>query len=229
MEMARISLKADFRTPNTNFLSSANVVEVLEYSNETKKRNFLETVELQIGLKNYDPQRDKRFSGTVRLPSVPRPNMAICILGDQHDIDRAKHGGVDAMSADDLKKLNKNKKLVKKLARKYDAFIASETLIKTIPRILGPGLSKAGKFPTPVSHSDSLSDKITEVKSTIKFQLKKVLCMGVAVGHVGMDQEQLVANIMLAINYLVSLLKKGWQNVGSLTIKASMSPPRRVY
>jgi large subunit ribosomal protein L10Ae len=34
---------------------------------------------------------------------------------------------------------------------------------------------------------------------------------------------------MLAINYLVSLLKKGWQNVGSLVIKASMSPPHRVY
>jgi hypothetical protein len=26
-----------------------------------KKRNFVETIELQIGLKNYDPQRDKRF------------------------------------------------------------------------------------------------------------------------------------------------------------------------
>jgi len=64
------------------------------------------------------------------------------ILGDQHDLDRAKHGGVDAMSADDLKKLNKNKKLIKKLARKYDAFIASEALIKQIPRLLGPGLSK---------------------------------------------------------------------------------------
>jgi hypothetical protein len=46
------------------------------------------------------------------------------------------------MSADDLKKLNKNKKLVKKLARKYDAFVASDTLIKQIPRLLGPGLSK---------------------------------------------------------------------------------------
>ena len=33
------------------------------------------------------------------------------ILGDQHDIDRAKHLGIDAMSSDDLKKLNKNKKL----------------------------------------------------------------------------------------------------------------------
>ena len=31
-----------------------------------KKRGFTETVELQIGLKNYDPQKDKRFSGTVK-------------------------------------------------------------------------------------------------------------------------------------------------------------------
>lgn len=168
------------------------------------------------------------------------------MLGDQHDIDRAKHHGVDAMSADDLKKLNKNKKLIKKLARKYDAFVASDTLIKTIPRLLGPGLSKgkrptvrsptfsdqssiAGKFPTPISHNEDLSAKIIEVKSTIKFQLKKVLCLGVAVGNVGMSEDELISNIMLAINYLVSLLKKGWQNVGSLTIKASMSPPRRLY
>jgi len=207
----------------------AQIEELLNYSLNEKKRNFLETVELQIGLKNYDPQRDKRFSGTVRLPSIPRPNMKVCILGDQHDIDRAKHGGIDSMSADDLKKLNKNKKLIKKLARKYDAFIASDALMRQIPRILGPGLSKAGKFPTPVSHADDLGAKIAEVKSTIKFQLKKVHCMGVAVGNVGMTNEQLVANIMLAINYLVSLLKKGWQNVGSLTIKASMSPPRRLY
>ena len=155
--------------------------------------------------------------------------MSLCVLGDQHDIDRAKHHGVDAMSTDDLKKLNKNKKLIKKLAKKYDAFIASDALIKQIPRLLGPGLSKAGKFPTPVSHAEDLANKMNEVKSTIKFQLKKVLCMGVAIGNVGMTEDELIGNIMLSINYLVSLLKKGWQNVGSLTIKASMSPPKRLY
>lgn len=53
--------------------------------------------------------------------------------------------------------------------------------------------------------------------------------MGVAVGNVAMTEDELIGNIMLAINYLVSLLKKGWQNVGSLTIKASMSPPKRLY
>jgi len=50
------------------------------------------------------------------------------------------------MSADDLKKLNKNKKLIKKLARKYDAFLASDSLIKQIPRLLGPGLSKGSSI-----------------------------------------------------------------------------------
>jgi len=33
---------------------------------QDKKRNFVETVELQIALKNYDPQKDKRFSGTTK-------------------------------------------------------------------------------------------------------------------------------------------------------------------
>ena len=42
---------------------------VLQYSTEHKK-NFLETVELQIGLKNYDPQKDKRFSGTVKYVNL---------------------------------------------------------------------------------------------------------------------------------------------------------------
>jgi large subunit ribosomal protein L10Ae len=43
-----------------------SVNELLKHSQEEKKRNFVETIELQIGLKNYDPQRDKRFSGTVK-------------------------------------------------------------------------------------------------------------------------------------------------------------------
>ena len=79
------------------------------------------------------------------------PVVCHSVLGDQHDIDRAKHHGVDAMSADDLKKLNKNKKLIKKLARKYDAFVASDALMRQIPRLLGPGLSKgAPPFPIPI-------------------------------------------------------------------------------
>jgi len=46
------------------------VREVLKYSTETKKRKFTETIDLQIGLKNYDPQKDKRFSGTIKYVNL---------------------------------------------------------------------------------------------------------------------------------------------------------------
>jgi len=205
-----------------------SVVEVLKKSEE-KGRKFRETVELQIALKNYDPQKDKRFSGTVRLRHIPRPKMRVCVLGDQKHCDEATAEKIPFMTQDDLKKLNKEKKAIKKLAKSYDAFIASDALIKQIPRILGPGLNKAGKFPSVVTHNEKLGDKVDEIRATVKFQMKKVLCLSVAIGHVGMSQEELVSNISLGVNFLVSLLKKNWQNVRSLYIKSSMGPPQRIY
>lgn len=133
----------------------AQVSTLLYHATVLSPRNFLETVELQITLRGYDAQRDKRFSGAVRLPSTPRPHMRICLLGDQHDLDRARQqdDSVDGMSVEDLRKLNRNKKLVKKLARKYDAFVASESVIRQIPRLLGPGLSR-GLFSLPLPQKD---------------------------------------------------------------------------
>merc|ERR1712157_398717 len=206
-----------------------SVAELLNNSLETKKRKFQETVDLQIGLKNYDPQKDKRFSGTVKLRHIPRPKFSVCIFGDAAHNDEAESKGIACMSADDLKKLNKNKKEVKKLAKKYDAFLASESLIKQIPRLLGPGLNKAGKFPTMLTHQDDMLGKVNDIKATIKFQMKKVLCLNVAVGHCGMEVQQIVENIKLAINFLVSLLKKNWQNVKVLYIKSTMGKPVRIY
>ena len=86
---------------------------VLEGAQE-KKREFLETVELQIGLKNYDPQKDKRFSGNIQLPHIPRPKMRICVLGDAYHCEKAAGLGLDFKNAEGLKNFNKNKKLIKK-------------------------------------------------------------------------------------------------------------------
>ena len=184
---------------------------------------------------------------------VPRNKFKVCLLGDQAHIDEAKEKNIPAMSGDDLKKLNKDKKKVKRLAKSYDAFLCSDTLIKQIPRLLGPGLNKvrgtnnpmtnwleahrfvnifyikAGKFPTMITHMDDLESKVNDVKATIKFQMKKVLCLSVAVGNVDMTEDQLIENIRLAMNFLVSLLKKHWQNVKSLHIKSSMGKPQRLY
>jgi large subunit ribosomal protein L10Ae len=204
------------------------VQAILEAAKE-KPRKFTETIELQVGLKNYDPQKDKRFSGTVTLPNVPRPKLKLCMLGDAKHCEEAAALGLSVMDVEALKKLNKNKKLVKKLAKKYNAFLASESVIKQIPRLLGPGLNKAGKFPTLVTHSESLGQKAEDIKSTVKFQLKKVLCMGVAVGNVAMSERELFINIQMSVNFLVSLLKKNWQNVRTLYLKSTMGAPQRLY
>lgn len=194
-----------------------------------KQRKFVETIDLQITLKMYDPRRDKRFAGTLRLPVVPRPNMKVCVLGDQKHCDEAKVLGFPFMSVEDLKKLNKNKTLVKKLAKKYDAFVASQALIKQIPRLLGPGLNRAGKFPTVVGGNESLEEKVNEVKAMIKFQMKKVICLSVAVGHINMNNEEIRTNVQLSLNFLASLLKKSWQNLGAIYLKSTMGPPFQIY
>jgi len=204
------------------------IAEMVEAS-KAKKRPFVETVELQVGLKNYDPQKDKRFAGTIRLPNVCKPRMKFCILGDAIHIEEAQKMGVDHKDVEALKSLNKNKKLVKKLAASYDGFIASETVIRQIPRLLGPGLNKAGKFPTLCTHNETLESKILEIQSQVKFQMRKVLCLGVAVGHCDQTIDELYINIVTAINFLVSLLKKHWQNVRCLYMKSTMGKSNRIY
>eukprot|EP01064_Diplonema_japonicum_P023375 TRINITY_DN337_c0_g5_i3.p1 TRINITY_DN337_c0_g5~~TRINITY_DN337_c0_g5_i3.p1 ORF type:complete len:217 (+),score=79.66 TRINITY_DN337_c0_g5_i3:53-703(+) len=194
-----------------------------------KKRSFNESIELHVNLKNYDTQKDKRFSGSIPLPHVARPRMSVCIIGDAYHYEQAARHDIPKMNIEDLKKLNKNKKLVKKMCAGFNAFIASESLIRTIPKVVGPHMNRAGKFPTAVAQGDDLTAKINDMRSTIKFQLKKVLNLGIVVGHVEMTAEDLRQNILKSINFLVSLLKKNWQNVKSLYIKSTFGPGQRIY
>ncbi|MCL7024119.1 hypothetical protein MKW94_016875, partial [Papaver nudicaule] len=47
------------------------------------KTAHTETIKLQIGFKNYDPQKEKRFSGSVRLPHSP--------FGDAQHVEEVKY------------------------------------------------------------------------------------------------------------------------------------------
>ena len=225
---------------NTEILDSA-VTNILAFSKgeeveleeggkkQHKPRGFLETVELQVALKNYDPQRDKRFSGTFKLPTIPKQNMKICVLGNAVHCEEAEKLGLAKSTVDDMKKFNKNKKVIKKFAKKYDAFLASDSLIKMIPRLLGPGLTKAQKFPTLLMAGEDMTAKCDEVKATIKFQMKKVMCLSVAIGNVNQPKEEIILNVQLASNFLASLLKKQWQNIKVLYVKSTMGPRYQIY
>lgn len=200
---------------------------------ERKERKFVETIDLQIGLKDYDPNKDKRFVGSVKLPHIPRPNLKVCVIADANHIDKCKAIGVDYIDADTLKlKINpadKKAKDLKKWARKYRLLFISDSLLRNLPKLGGPMFTKWGKFPLVLAQNDNIQNKIDEGKATIKFQLKKVTNLANAIGHVKMDQEQIRQNLLMSVNFLVSLLKKGWNNVGSLTIRSTMGKPVKIY
>ena len=213
-----------------NKISEAEYVEGIEYILENRKqRKFVETIELQIGLKDYDPKKDKRFSGSMRLPNLCKTKIKVCVIGDVQHIGEAQALGIDAIDLDGLKKFNKEKKEIKKWAKKYQLLLATDTLSRKIPRVLGPTLTKIGMFPQVITHDQPLSDKIAEIKSSVKFQLKKVLCMAVAVGNVNLTNAQIQQNLVSSVNFLVSLLKKGWNNIKSLTIKTTMGKPYSLF
>jgi len=193
------------------------------------KRNFTESIELQVSLKDYDITRDKRFSGILKLPSIIRPNMKICVIGNQYHCDEADRLGISKTTIEDLKKFNKDQKLIKKFARQYDAFIVSDNLVKQIPRILGPGLTRAGKFPSVLETEGSLREKIGLIKSSIKFQMRKTSCMNTVVGTINDTPAQLLTNILLSINFLISLLKRGLSNIDSIHIKSTMGPAFKIF
>merc|ERR1712166_954382 len=128
-----------------------------------KERKFIETVELQLGLKDYDPQKDKRFVGTVRLPNYARPNLKICLIADEkHRVeavkDMEKLGNFTVTTLDELKKFNKDKKLVKKWAKQYDLLLASDTCLKRVPVVVthpqqNPDVPhRCRQDPTPCHH-----------------------------------------------------------------------------
>ncbi len=74
-----------------------------------------------------------------------------------------------------------------------------------------------------------LKEKIDENLASVKFQLKTVLCLDCAVANVEMSEDQVGQNLTLAINYLVSLLKKGWNNIKSLNIRNTMGKSAKIF
>ncbi|KAL3676079.1 hypothetical protein R1sor_026027 [Riccia sorocarpa] len=79
----------------SKFQDSSLMEDISQIVTEAKEKNrkFTETVEMQMGLKSHDPQKDKCFSGSVRLPHIPRPKMNVCMLGEGQHFEKAQEMG----------------------------------------------------------------------------------------------------------------------------------------
>ena len=61
----------------------------------------------------------------------------MCVIGIIKHYDEANALNFDTVNLDDLKKFNKEAKLIKKWARKYDLLLVSDSLSKDVTKIIG--------------------------------------------------------------------------------------------
>ena len=69
-------------------ISNAQVREAIQKAlTERKKRKFTESIDLQIMLRDFDPEKDKRFNSSTVLSYPVKSKLSICLIGTIQHIE----------------------------------------------------------------------------------------------------------------------------------------------
>ncbi len=199
--------------------------------NLAKKRRFIQTVDMIINFKNIDfSKQDNRLKLDISLPNSSKQKKVALIA--REELASEGKGVVDrVITPDDLEKLGKDKKEVKKLANSYDVFIAEATLMPLVGRYLGQVLAPRGKMPTPIPPNvPSLEPIIKKMKSTIHIRSKGkyMPVVHVPIGNEDMEVGKIVENAEAVLHAIVDKLPQGGNNIKDVMFKLTMGPPVRV-
>ena len=127
------------------------VEAVKEAKARAKPRNFTQTVEVAVNLKDIDLKKpENRFKLEVILPHGRGKEPKIAVIADGAVAEAAKKLGLDVISGEELEELGKNPRQARKLAKSYDLFIAAAPLMPKIGRYLGRYLGPRNKMPQVV-------------------------------------------------------------------------------
>ncbi|KAL3247745.1 hypothetical protein MRX96_056822 [Rhipicephalus microplus] len=64
---------------------------------------------------------------------------------------------------------------MKKIVEKYRVFMATEPVIKKIPRNMANDMDKKGKLPVVLGEEEPMQAKLEEVRTTVTFRVKAPL------------------------------------------------------
>eukprot|EP01022_Parablepharisma_sp_SALTPOND_P009811 TRINITY_DN1404_c0_g1_i1.p1 TRINITY_DN1404_c0_g1~~TRINITY_DN1404_c0_g1_i1.p1 ORF type:complete len:247 (+),score=5.66 TRINITY_DN1404_c0_g1_i1:97-741(+) len=165
-----------------------------------KETKFVESVEVQMLFRD---RSQIRFLGPpfhIMLPHSRRYTNEVCLIGDAEHIEEARNcldNKIDVVDIEVLKAFNKNKKAIKKWAMKYNYLLCSNTIIRTVPKISGSALPRAGKFPFVVFHDKPLEKAIEEQSRNLPLRMfRRDFSVGGIIGNVKLSEEQIKENLM---------------------------------
>jgi large subunit ribosomal protein L1 len=205
-----------------------NAVKLL--LDDSPERNFKESVDLAINLKNLDMSQPKnRIDEGIILPHGLGKTRKIAVFAKGDVGLKAKEAGADyVLSEDDITELAADKSKARTLANECDFFIAEVQYMPLIGKSLGIVLGPRGKMPTPLTPDKNVADLIKTSKNSIRIRSKDKLTFHVAVGSRGMDQEKLAENIETVVNRVERVLEKGKQNLKSVYVTTTMGKSVKV-
>lgn len=208
--------------------SILNTVERL--FEESPQRNFAESVDLAINLKNLDMSQPKyRVDEEILLPNGLGKDLKIAVFAKGEVGLQAKEAGCDyVFTEEDINDLADDKSRARSIANECDFFIAEVQYMPLIGKTLGAILGPRGKMPVPLTPDKNVADMIKSSKNSIRIRSKDKLTFHVAVGRRDMDAERIAENIESIVNRVESVLDKGKQNLKSIYVTTTMGKSLRV-
>ena len=205
------------------------VMAVQKALESAKKRNFVETVELAINLKDVDLSIPKnRITDDIILPNGRGRAVKICVIGGGELALKAKDVADVVITPDELQTIADDKKQAKKLANSTDYFIAEAPLMAVVGKRLGTVLGPRGKMPKPIAPGVDPTAMIDGLRRTVSVRTKDRMTFHAPVGTVEMTAEQLADNIETILKRVELKLEKGRMNIASSYIKTTMGPSERL-
>ena len=211
-------------------IASNKVNQVIEDALKSdKERKFVETIEVAINLRDVDLQNpQKRINAEVALPhGRGRPSrVAVFAQGEMAVISKKIVDTV--LGPDQIDELSENKREARKLADKYDFFVAETGLMATIGKSLGVVLGPRGKMPRPIPPQADIERIINSLTNLVPVRSKDRPTFHVPFGNVSMPQEQLADNLETILKRVESNLDRGTDNIASIWVKTTMGKAVRL-
>nr|KYP59028.1 Ribosomal L1 domain-containing protein 1 [Cajanus cajan] len=118
----------------------------------------------------------------------------------------------------------------RKLCDSYDLFFAEKSIVPLLPRLLGKHFFKKRKIPVPVDLSKkNWKEQVEKACSSAMLFMRTGTCSVVRVAKVRMERDEIVENVVAAVEGVVEVVPKKWANVRSLHLKLLESVALPVY
>ncbi len=205
-------------------IASNRVSQVIADVIESKKeRKFVETVEVAINLRDVDLQNpQKRINAEVALPHGRGKPARVAVFAQGETAVISKKIVDTVISPAEIDDLAENKREARKLANRFDFFIAETGLMATIGKSLGVVLGPRGKMPRPLPPQADVARIINSLTNLVPVRSKDRPTFHVPFGNVSMSQEQLAENLETILKRVESNLDRGTDNIASIWVKTSM-------